>query len=170
LPWDNETWRGKKIGVIRVPADAAKEVTQFTIDVASSVEGLGGKHALFLVADGPASQALCDIVGLGFSSAEKKIVRPVPPKVSIQVNGKEIELPATPVRSTPANGITGYGQYEAEYSLPASDEGAPQVTASTSDPSVKVDITQADSRDGAAVVKFDNNGVVKTYRVSFTSR
>jgi arabinoxylan arabinofuranohydrolase len=169
-PWDNDAWQGKKIGVISVPANAPKEVTQFTIDVASSVEGLAGKHAIFLVADGPASQALCDIVGLGFSSAEKKIVRPVPPGVSIQVNGKDVELPATPVRSTPANGITGYGQYEAEYALSASDEGAPQVTATASDPSVKVEIAQADSRDGAAVVTFDNNGVVKTYRVAFTSQ
>lgn len=168
-PWDNETWQGKKIGVISVPANAAQEVTQFTIDVASSVDDLGEKHAIFLVADGSETQPLCDIVGLGFSSAEKEIVRPVPPSVSIQVNGEDIELPATPVRSTPANGITGYGQYEATYALSDSAEEAPQVTASASDPEVKVDITQAESRNGAAVVKFDNNGVVKTYRVVFTS-
>ena len=168
-PWDNETWQGKKIGVISVPANAAQEVTQFAIDVASSVDDLGEKHAIFLVADGPESQALCDIVGLGFNSAEKEIVRPVPPSVSIQVNGEEIELPTTPVRSTPANGITGYGQYEATYALSPSDEGAPKVTASASDPEVKVDITPAESRNGATVVKFDNNGVVKTYRVVFTS-
>jgi len=168
-PWDNETWQGKKIGVISVPANAAQEVTQFAIDVASAVDNLSEKHAIFLVADGPESQAICDIVGMGFSSAEKEIVRPVPPSVSIQVNGEDIELPATPVRSTPANGITGYGQYEATYALSASDEEAPQVTASASDPEVKVDITQAESQNGAAVVKFDNKGVVKTYRVVFTS-
>jgi arabinoxylan arabinofuranohydrolase len=51
-PWDNATWKGKKIGEINVPANAAPEVTQFTLDVASAVENLKGKNALFLVAEG----------------------------------------------------------------------------------------------------------------------
>jgi len=159
-PWDNETWKGKKIGEINVPANAAQEISQFTIDVASSVDNLGGKHAIFLVAEGS-----CDIIGLGFSSDKKKIVRPVPPSVSIKVNGEAIELPATPVRSTNANGITDVTLYQAAYAVPADVTGIPQVAASASDDKVKIDITQAESRDGTAVVKFDYNGLVKTYYV-----
>jgi len=152
--------KAKKIGEINVPANAAQEVTQFTVNVASAVDNLDGKHAIFLVAEGS-----CDIIGLGFSSDKKKIVRPVPPSVSIKVNGVDIQLPATPVRSTNANGITDVTLYQAAYTVPADVTGIPQVTASASDSKVKVDIKQAESRDGTAVVKFDNNGLVKTYNV-----
>jgi arabinoxylan arabinofuranohydrolase len=169
-PWDNETWKGKKIGEVNVPANAAQDVTKFTIDVASAVDNLKQKHAIFLVAEGAGSERLCDIIGLGFSSDKKPIVRPVPPTVSIKVNGEAVELPAAPVRSTNANGITGVDLYQATYNLPADVTGIPQVSASASDPTVKVGVTQAESRDGAAVVKFDYHGAVKTYRVVFASR
>ena len=118
----------------------------------------------------PERERLCDIIGLGFSSDKEKIVRPVPPTVSIKVNGEAINLPATPVRSTNANGITGVDLYEAAYAVPADVTEIPQVSASASDGSVKVDVKQAESKNGTAVVKFDYNGVVKTYRVVFTSR
>jgi arabinoxylan arabinofuranohydrolase len=169
-PWDNDTWKGKKIGEISVPANAAQEVTKFTLDAASFVENLKDKHAVFLVAEGPGSERLCDIVGLGFSSDKKPIVRPVPPAVTIKVNGEVIALPAIPVRSTNANGITSYDIYDAPYALPATAAEIPQVSASASDSIVKVDVKQAESKAGTAIVKFDNHGVVKTYRVVFTSR
>jgi hypothetical protein len=166
-PWDNDTWHGKKMGEIKVPANAAQEVTKYTIDVSSVVDNLGEKHAVFLVADGPESERLFDLIGLGFSSKTKSIVRPVPPTVSIQVNGETIELPDTPVRFTSTNGITSVDLYEATHTLPAGSTEIPQVSASASDRTVKVAVTQADTADGTAVVKFDYNGVVKTYRVVF---
>ena len=168
-PWDNETWKGKKIGEINVPANAAREVTRFTLNVAAAVDYLGEKHAIFLVAEGPESDGLCDIIGLGFSSDSKKIVRPVPPSVSIKVNGEAIELPATPVRFNSTNGISGVDQYEATYTVAADVTEVPQVSASASDRKVKVDVTQADSKKGTAVVRFDYDGVVKTYLVVFVS-
>jgi arabinoxylan arabinofuranohydrolase len=168
-PWANETWKGKKIGEINVPANAAQEVTRFTLDVASAVENLKEKHAIFLVPEGSGG-ALCDIVGLGFSSDTVKIVRPVPPTVSIKVNGQAVNLPATPVRSTNANGITGVDIYEATFAVPADAAEIPQVTASASDAGVKVDVTQAEAKNGTAVVKSDYNGAVKTYRIVFSSR
>lgn len=168
-PWDNATWKGKKIGEIYVPAYSTQTVAKFTIDVASAVENLKGKHAIYLVAESSEPGPLCDIVGLGFSSDKVKIVRPVPPTVSIKVNGQEVNLPATPVRSTNRNGITGYDIYDASFAVPADAAEIPQVTASASDKSVKVDIKQADAKNGTAVVKFNYNGVVKTYRVAFPS-
>ncbi len=118
-PWDNDTWKGKKIGEINVPANSAQEITKFTVDVSSFVDNLDKKHAIFLVAEGPDTGGLFDIIGLGFSSDKKKIVRPVAPTVSIKVNGEAIDLPATPVRSTNANGIVGLDLYEATYKLPS---------------------------------------------------
>jgi len=78
-------------------------------------------------------------------------------------------VPAIPVRSTNANGIVGYHMYETTYKLPSTSTGAPTVSASTSNPAVKVNITQAESKTGAAIVRCDYNGVVKTYKVVFAA-
>lgn len=168
-PWDNATWKGKKIGEIVVPANARQQVTQFTIDVAKYVDNLDKKHAIYLVAEADGSEELFELAGLGFSSAKKKITRPVVPAVTIAVNGKNIELPVTPVRSTNANGIVGYDIYEAAYKVPAGLAGIPKVTASSNNPAVKISITQASSAQGKAIVKFDYKGVVKTYNVLLAS-
>ena len=74
------------------------------------------------------------------------------------------------LRSTNANGITGVDIYQAAYDVPAGATEVPQVSATASDPTVKVDITQAPAKDGTAIVKFDYKGVVKTYRVAFASQ
>ena len=168
-PWDNSTWKGKKIGELIVPASSAQETTEFTVDVSAAVDRLDKKHAVFLVAEGVGEGGLFDLVGLGFSSAGKKIVRPVAPTVSIRVNDEAIDVPATPVRSTNANGIIGLDLYETTYKLPAGMTGIPVVSASASDKDVKVEITQADSASGTASVRFNYKGVVKTYKVVFAS-
>jgi hypothetical protein len=169
-PWDNDTWRGKKIGEVIVPGNSVQETSQFTTDVSEFVDHLEEKHAVFLVAEGPESEALFDLIGLGFSSDKKKMVRPVAPTVSIQVNGKAIDLPATPVRATSENGIVSYDLYEINYELSSDKHGTPQVSGSASDPDVKVDVRQTDSKNGTAVVQFDYKGVVKTYHVSFDTK
>lgn len=167
-PWDNSTWKGKKIGEINVPANSARKFTQVTADVSEAVDKLDKKHAIYLVAEGGSNGKLCTLLGLGFSANGQSLDYPAVPEISITVNGLKVDLPATPVRSTNANGITGYDQYEARFTLPAGTTGTPQVAASASDPSVKIDITQPASRDGKAVVKFDYKGMVKTYTVVMT--
>jgi hypothetical protein len=168
-PWDNDTWKGKKIGEIIVPANSKQNVTKFTVNVSKSVDKLKKKHAIFLVAEGDGSEELFDLSGLGFSSKKNKIERPIVPTVSISVNGQKIDLPKTPVRSTNENGIVGYDIYEATYKLPAETTIVPKVTASADNNDVKIKVTQADSATGTANVEFDYNGVVKTYRVVFTN-
>lgn len=168
-PWDNAVWKGKKIGEVQVPAGAARETACFTVDVSAHVDGLSGKHALYLVAEGVDGEELLDLEGLGFSSDKHPIARPVVPTVSIKVDGRPISLPPTPVRSTNANGITGYGTYEVMYILP--DERTskmPVVTASCDNSEVKVDVTQAHRNTNTAVVTCDYRGLVKTYKVVFS--
>jgi arabinoxylan arabinofuranohydrolase len=162
-PWDNETWKGKKIGEIEVPENAKQESTQYTIDVAAFVDHLDKKHAIYLVAEAAETELLFDLQGLGFSSIKKKITRPVPPTVNITVNGTSLALSETPVRSNNTNGLVGYGEYEASYTLPAGTTTIPVVAASSNNASVKISVTQAASLSGKAVVKFDYKGVVKTY-------
>jgi hypothetical protein len=166
-PWKNKTWRGTKIGEIVIPANSEQETTQFTIDVSTFVDGLDKKHAIFLVAESEEAGNLFDLTGLGFDSNKKKIVRPVVPTINIAVNGETIELPATPVRSTNANGITGYDIYETVYELPANAKTIPVVSAMASDKNVKITVIQSESVTGTAFVKFDCKGIVKTYKIVF---
>jgi len=168
-PWANNTWKGKKIGEINVPANSSQETANFTADVSSFVDGLDKKHAIFLVVEGAEPGGLCDIIGLGFSSDKKKIVRPVAPTVSLKVNGEAIDLPATPVRSTNANGIVGLDLFETTYKLPSDMKVIPVVSASANNRQVKVAVTQAESKTGTAIVRFQYNGVVKTFKILFAS-
>ena len=166
-PWDNATWKGTKIGEIIVPANSLREITQFTIDVAKYVDHLDKKHAIFLVAEGEDGEELFDLIGLGFSSVKKKIVRPVIPEVTIAVNGEKVELPTTPIRTSRAS-VVGYDKYEAVYKLPSNVTEIPKVTASASDKRVKVTIMQPKTVLGTVIVKFDYKGVVKTYKILFS--
>lgn len=159
---------GTKIGEITVPANSASKVTQFSLNVSSFVDNLDKKNAIYLVAEG-GSGNLFDLIGLGFSSDGKEIVRPEVPTVSIKVDGKDLELPAIPVRSTESNGITGYDIYEKVITLPYSTTTVPAITASASNKDVNIDIEQIKGPFGTAVVKFEYNGAVKTYNIIFNS-
>lgn len=167
-PWDNQAWQGTKIGEIVVPANSAQETAQFAIDVSKFVDHLDKKHAIYLVAESEEAGNLFDLAGLGFSSNKKKIVRPIVPIVNIEVEGKTIELPAAPVRSTENNGIVGFDLYETVYELPSNTTKVPAVSASATDKRVKIAITQATSVSGTATLKFDYKGIVKTYKVVFS--
>ena len=169
-PWDNATWKGKKLGEISVPANAKRELTAYTLDVTEALKGLDKKHAIFLKLEGDAAAGqACVFHGLGFSADGKKMAYPTPPTPSIKVDGKSVEMPVTPVRFTHENGYSGYDQYEVDYKLPAGTD-VPKVTASAISPngSMSIDITQPASRTGKAIVKFNYNGVVKTYTVNLS--
>ena len=168
-PWENAPWHGTKIGEVTVPANATKETTQYDIDVSSFVDGLSQKHAIFLVAESNNSEELFDFIGLSFSSDTKKVNRPIVPEISITVDGNQIDLPPTPVRSTNKNGITGYDLYQTAYSVSSTADELPVVAASANNKGVKINVKQADSNTKTAVVEFDYKGVVKTYKVVFKS-
>lgn len=168
-PWDNETWKGKKIGEIVLPANSKQDITQFTLDVSKFVDPLDKKHAIYLVAEGNETEQLFDLTGLGFSSKSKKVAMPIVPKVTIAVNGETLTLSETPIRSTDTNGLVDYKHYAASYKVQSGSTGIPVVTASTDNPNVKVTIKQATSVNGNATVDFNFNGVVKTYTVTLAS-
>jgi len=167
-PWDNETWQGTKIGVINVPANSTQQITKFNVDVAKAVDHLDKKHAIFLTAEGESNESLFDLIGLGFSSKTNNIVRPIAPTVTINVNGKAIKLPETPVRATNDNGIVSYNLYQAVFPLTRKSK-TPKVSASASNKAVKISIIQAKSTIDTAVVKFNYKGVEKTYNLVFTT-
>ena len=167
-PWDTPAWNGTLIGQIEVPANAAPEITRFTIDVSQYVDHLDRKHAIFIVPEGNSGHLL-DLIGLGFSADHIQIERPVPPSIYIYVNGEEIGLPQHPVRSTPENGILFFDIYEQTVAKPLDTIRIPEITARSSDANVGIEIIQAYSPFSSnASVAFDYNGMVKTYRIIFT--
>ena len=173
-PWDNETWKGKKIGEINVPAGSVQENARYTVDLSEHVAGLNKKHAIFLVAESTHGNhgrggSLFDLMGLGFSSKDNEIVRPVVPAVSIIVNKIKLKLSDTPVRSTYVNGIVGYDIYEETITLADGCKQLPKVEAYANDAGVKITVTQPDSVNGTAVINFDYNGAVKTYNILFVT-
>ena len=166
-PWDNAAWKGKKIGEINVAANSKKEVTQYSINVSEAVDGIGKKHAIYLAVEGPQGrEELADIHGLGFSSKTKKIERPVAPKVTIKANGKALEIPQIPIRSTDENGLLGENDYEVKCKVDG--EKLPKITASADNKQVKISILKdADSQFGSTVVECTYNNQVKRYHVKF---
>ncbi len=165
-PWDNAVWKGTRLGEISVPAGSAQKVTRFSLDVSAVVDGLEGKHAVYLVAEGAGQAPLCDLIGLGFSKKGQTLERPQVPVVQIKADGKDLAMPAIPLRSTSANGLTDCTTYEVRCDVPSSASSMPRLSAVSSDPSVAVSVTQG-SKDKDGMVKCTYRGQTKTYLVRF---
>lgn len=165
-PWENAVWKGIRLGEISVPAGSAQEVTRFSLDVSAAVDGLDGKHAVYLVAEGAGQAPLCDLIGLGFSKKGQTLERPQVPVVQIKADGKDLAMPAIPLRSTSANGLTDCTTYEVRCDVPSSASSMPRLSAVSSDPSVAVSVTQG-SKDKDGMVKCTYRGQTKTYLVRF---
>lgn len=166
-PWDNKTWKGKKIATIEVPAGSANASTKFTADVAKYVEGLKGKHAIYLVAEGEDGAPLFTLHGIGFSNNTKNIERPVPPTITIEINGEKLNMPTTPIRSTEQNGYCDASHYSIEYNAQPNTP-ITSVSVITSNPSVKTYYEPA--VDGVAKVKATYNGLDKIYLIKINSQ
>lgn len=136
-PWANATWNGKKIAEINVPAGAAQTSTKFTADVAQYVEGIKGKHAIYLIAEGPEGE-LFDMQGIGFSSKKVALERHISPKVAITVDGQSIGMPQIPVRSTNQNGFVNVENYVINQTVAAGST----IKATCDDKEVDIEIQQ----------------------------
>ena len=177
-PYANDAWKGREIAVVEVPADAPRTATTFRVAV-PAVEGLSGKHAIYLVAEGPEieqrplptrpgpwmnmprrPQGLFDLHGIGFSKAGEDCEPPVVPTVTIRVDGREIAIPDTPVRGSNANGYTDLTRYQVY--APMTDDSRIEVTAS--DPEVGIRIGRI--ADGRATVKCSYKGMEKIFLIN----
>jgi hypothetical protein len=179
-PYANSTWNGKEIGVIEVPADAPRAAKTYQVAV-PAVEGLEGKHGIYLVVEGPEiqqpqqqqggrqfgrqnqpqrPQGLFDLHGIGFSKQGTTCEPPVIPTVDITVDGKSVKLPAAPMFSTNDNGYTETNNYQAY--APLKDNSVIKATASN--PSVKIVVGKV--ADGRATVTCTYNGQKKVYKIN----
>ena len=158
-PYANTTWNGKEIAVVDVPANAAKEAKTYEVAV-PAVEGLTGKHAIYLVVEGAGNEPLVDFHGIGFSKADKPCQRPVVPTVSILVDGKAVAMPSKPIFSTNDNGLMDLTNYQVY--APLTDKSVIKATANGGN----VDIKIGKIVDGRATVKCTFNGKEKVYKIN----
>ena len=174
-PYANSTWNGREIAVIEVPADAPRVATNYQVAV-PAVEGLTGKHAIYLVADGPEitqperpqwggrrqqrPQGLFDLHGIGFSKEGATCERPRVPQMTITVDGQRLNIPATPIYGTNANGYMECNHYQVYGKL----TGSSKLSAQCDDPTVSISVSPI--VEGRATVKATWNGVTKIYLIN----
>jgi hypothetical protein len=146
-----------------------------------AVEGLKGKHAIYLVVEGPEVKqpennrqgwggrqqqqpqrpvGLFDLHGIGFSKAGFVCERPAVPVVTITADGKKLNLPTTPIRCSNANGLTDAIRYQAYGPL----KKGTILNATATDPAVRFEISPI--VEGRATVKCTYNGLEKIYLIN----
>jgi hypothetical protein len=172
----DDPWKGKEIATFNIPADAPKAAMMYQAAV-PEVEGLTGKHAIYLVADGPEvraperprwgaprgpqrPQGLFDLHGIGFSKAGEQFNAPVVPQVTITVNGQPLVIPQNPVFFTNLNGYAECNRYQVYGKLDKNST----LKATANDPSVKFEISSV--VEGRATIKATYNGKTKIYLIN----
>ena len=168
-------WKGEEIAVLDIPADAPRTAKIYQVST-PAVEGLTGKHAIYLVADGAEIEApirpqwgprrpqrpqgLFDLHGIGFSKAGDKFEAPVVPQVNIEVDGQKLVMPTTPIRFTNLNGYTDQTRYQVYGKV--SDNSNIVVTSDV--PEIKFEISKV--VEGRATVKATYNGLTKIFLIN----
>lgn len=168
-------WKGEEIAVLDIPADAPRTAKIYQVST-PAVEGLTGKHAIYLVADGAEIEApirpqwgprrpqrpqgLFDLHGIGFSKAGEKFEAPVVPQVNIEVDGQKLVMPTTPIRFTNLNGYTDQTRYQVYGKM--SDNS--NIVATSDVPEVKFEISKI--VEGRATIKATYNGLTKIFLIN----
>lgn len=177
-PYANSTWNGKEIGVIDVKNVKRGMRHTSTLQI-PQVEGLTGKHAIYLVVEGPEVKeperprwggranmpqrpyGLFDMHGISFSKAGEQAPKAAAvPQLTITADGTRLVIPQQPLLSTDANGYTQTDHYQLYARLTDSSV----IKATASDPAVKIEVGKI--ADGRATVKATWNGVTKTFLIN----
>ena len=157
-PYANSVWNGREIAVVDIPADAPQTAKNYQVAV-PDVEGLTGKHAIYLVAEG-SEGGLFDLHGIGFSKAGTTCERPAVPIITITADGNKLNIPDTPVFCSNANGLTETNRYQVYGPLKAGTV----LKATSSDPSVQIEVGKI--TDGRATIRCTYNGLTKIFLIN----
>ena len=173
-------WNGKELGTFHIGENfTANKAVTVSLAV-PDVEGLTGKHAIYLVTEGPEvkqdeqrpqwgrrpqgpqrPQGLFDLHGIGFSKTAANLV-PFVPQVTITVDGQKLNIPAQPIMSTNANGYTECNHYQLYAPLKAGSKV--QATCEDAPKGVKFEISPVVA--GRATVKATYKGKEKIYLIN----
>ena len=180
----DDPWKGQEIGKLHVKAITPEDDNNRFVMMRSNyqvavpaVEGLSGKHAIYLVTEGPEiqqpqrprwggprgpqrPQGLFDLHGISFAKAGESFEAPVVPQVTITADGTKLVIPSTPIRFTNLNGYTDQTRYQVYGKLCDSSK----LTATASDPNVKFEISPI--VEGRATIKATYNGLTKIFLIN----
>ena len=186
-PYANSTWNGREIGVFEVDADAVAKRDPIVLSKEmNAVEGLTGKHAIYLVVEGPEieepqndrpqwgrrqqpqrPEGLFDLHAVGFSkngSLEVPIEewrgKTAVNAVNITVDGQRLNIPATPIYTSNANGYTECNHYQVYGPLKADSD----LKATSELPGVKFEVSPI--TDGRATVRATYRGRQKVFLIN----
>ena len=167
-PYANSTWNGKEVGRIEVKNPKRGQRTTHSVAV-PQVEGLSGKHAIYIVVEGPevaqpqqqnrwgrsqqASQrpyGLCDLHGIAFASRTQTPAAPKVPQVRITVDGQALTIPAAAILSTNLNGYTQTNHYQLYGRL--TDKSV--IKAESDDPSVTFQVSPISSGRAKVIARY----------------
>ncbi len=174
-------WKGQEVALFSIPDDAPKMTVTVSQPV-PALEGLTGKHAIYLVAEGPdvkqpeqpqgpwgrrlqqpqRPQGLFDLHGIGFAKSGVDAQPAFVPEITITADGKRLNIPHLPIRTTNANGYTDlthyqvYGPLKADSKLEATCEKAPNAVHFEISPIV----------NGRATVKATYKGKEKIFLIN----
>ena len=176
----DDPWKGQEIATIDVPAGDQRKGATFGAAV-PAVEGLTGKHAIYLVAEGPEvqqpqqpqqgqwgrrgpqqpqrPQGLFDLHGVGFSKGADPEV-PVVPQLTITADGQKLNIPDTPIRFNNQNGYADQIRYQVYGPLKAGTK----LEAKANVPGVKCEVSSI--VEGRATVKATYNGQTKIFLIN----
>ena len=174
----DDPWKGKEIATISVPENDQRASAIFGASV-PAVEGLTGKHAIYLVAEGLDIQApqqpqwggrrqqqpqrpqgLFDLHGIGFSKGTERVIAPEVPQVIITVDGQKLNIPERPLMSTNQNGYTECNHYQLYVPLKAGSK----IETKATHPGVK--FTVSPISDGRATVRATYQGQEKVFLIN----
>lgn len=171
-------WKGEEIGVFTIAADAQRMAQNLQVSV-PAVEGLTGKHAIYLVAEGAdiekkqdnrpqwgrpqqpqRPEGLFDLHGIGFSKSGQAWGPRAVPQITIKADGKQLAIPAIPIRTTNQNGYTDLTRYQVYGPLKADTK----LEATANVPDVQIEVSPI--TEGRATIKCTYQGLTKTYLIN----
>ena len=178
----DDPWKGEEVGVVNVSDKFPKgKALTYSVPV-PALEGLTGKHAIYLVVEGPEVQqpeqpqrgqwgrrpqqpqrpeGLFDLHGIGFAKNGKGSIPAMVPQVTIKVDGQQLNIPQTPIMSTNANGYTECNHYQ----LYAPLKVGSKVEATSNAPrGVKIEVSPV--VEGRATVKATYKGKEKIFLIN----
>ena len=179
----DDPWKGREVALFTIPENAPKTAATYSQAV-PDLEGLTGKHAVYLVAEGPEvqqpqqpqgrgqfgrqpqqpqrPQGLFDLHGIGFAKNGATVLPPFVPQVTITVDGKRLSIPEKPLMSTNQNGYTECSYYQLY--APLKDGSKIEVTGGKAGNAVQFVVSPV--VDGRATVRATCQGRTKTFLIN----
>ena len=176
----DDPWKGREVALFTIPENAPKTAATYSQAV-PDLEGLTGKHAVYLVAEGPEvqqpqqpqgrgqfgrqpqqPQGLFDLHGIGFAKNGATVLPPFVPQVTITVDGKRLSIPEKPLMSTNQNGYTECSNYQLY--APLKDGSKIEATGGKAGNAVQFVVSPV--VDGRATVRATCQGRTKTFLIN----